>query len=86
MEAAGGVVKGLCVPDGGRLSNSRLKPKGDVAAEALAAGAGALIYMRWGQSSSNPKVATGSTESTVRWKRWSCRATQYKVSDRFTLL
>ncbi len=44
--AAGGIVKGLRVPDGGRLSNSRLKPKGDIAAEALAAGAGALIYMR----------------------------------------
>ena len=44
---AGGTVKALRVPDGGRLSNSRLKPpKGDVAAEALAAGAGGLVFIR----------------------------------------
>ena len=44
---AGGIVKALRVPDGGRLSNSRLKPpKGDVAAEATAAGAGGLVFIR----------------------------------------
>jgi aspartyl-tRNA synthetase len=44
---AGGTVKALRVPDGGRLSNSRLKPpKGDVAAEAMAAGAGGLVFVR----------------------------------------
>ena len=45
---AGGTVKALRVPNGGRLSNSRLKPpKGDVAAEATAAGAGGLVFMRY---------------------------------------
>ena len=40
-------MKALRVPDGGRLSNSRLKPpKGDVAAEATAAGAGGLVFIR----------------------------------------
>lgn len=37
--SAGGVVKAIRVPDGKRISNSRLKaPKGDVVAEAVAAG------------------------------------------------
>lgn len=36
--AEGGVVKAIRVPDGKRLSNSRLKPKGDVANEAVAGG------------------------------------------------
>ncbi len=40
-------MKGLCVPDGSRISNSRLQPKGDIAAEALKGGAGALIYVRY---------------------------------------
>ena len=44
---AGGTVKVLRVPDGVRLSNSRLKPpKGDIAAEATAAGAGGLVFIR----------------------------------------
>ena len=37
--SSGGVVKAIRVPDGKRISNSRLKaPKGDVVAEAVAAG------------------------------------------------
>jgi hypothetical protein len=37
--SSGGVVKAIRVPDGKRISNSRLKaPKGDVVAEAMAAG------------------------------------------------
>lgn len=45
--AAGGIVKGIRVPDGKRLSNSKIKPKGEVAAEAASvAGGGPLIYMR----------------------------------------
>ncbi len=37
--SAGGVVKAIRVPEGKRISNSRLKPpKGDVVAEAIAAG------------------------------------------------
>lgn len=43
----GGVVKAIRVPDGARISNSRLKtPKGDVVAEAIAAGAGACTRTR----------------------------------------
>jgi aspartyl-tRNA synthetase len=34
---AGGMVKALRVPDGARLSNARLKPKGDVAGAPLQA-------------------------------------------------
>jgi len=36
--ADGGSVKALCIPDGSRISNSRVKPKGDIANEAVAAG------------------------------------------------
>ncbi len=36
--AAGGIVKAVRVPDGKRISNSRIKPKGDVANEAVAGG------------------------------------------------
>lgn len=40
-------MKGIRVPDGKRLSNSKIKPKGEVAAEAASvAGGGPLIYMR----------------------------------------
>jgi aspartyl-tRNA synthetase len=46
--AAGGIVKCIRVPDGARLSNARLKPGGDVAAQATAAGAGGLVHMRVG--------------------------------------
>ena len=42
----GGVVRAIRVPDGQRLSNSRLKPKGDVAIEAIAGGAAGLVYIR----------------------------------------
>lgn len=39
--SSGGVVKAIRVPEGKRISNSRLKPpKGDVVAEAIAAGEG----------------------------------------------
>lgn len=40
------MVKGLCVCDGTRISNSRLKPKGDVCREAQAAGAAGLVSVR----------------------------------------
>ena len=36
--AEGGVVKALRLPNGARVSNSRVKPKGDVAGEHLPAG------------------------------------------------
>ena len=45
--AGGGVVKCLAVPQGNdRLSNVRIKPGGDVFAEAAAAGARGLAYIR----------------------------------------
>jgi len=45
--AEGGVVKACVVPDGKRISNSRLKPpKGDVAAEAIKGGAKGLAFAR----------------------------------------
>jgi len=41
-------VKGLRVPEGGRISNSRVKPKGDVCSEAQGAGAAGLVALRIG--------------------------------------
>jgi len=46
--AAGGVVKACRVPDGKRVSNGRVKPKGDVAGEAVKGGAAGLVYVRVG--------------------------------------
>ena len=43
---AGGIVKAIRVPSGGRISNSRIKPKGDIANEAVAAGAAGLAHAR----------------------------------------
>jgi aspartyl-tRNA synthetase len=42
-------VKGLRVPEGARVSNSRVKPKGDVCGEAQAAGAAGLVAVRIGE-------------------------------------
>ncbi|GFR47627.1 hypothetical protein Agub_g9366 [Astrephomene gubernaculifera] len=42
----GGVVKAIRVPDGSRISNSRVKPRGDIANEAVAAGAAGLVPLR----------------------------------------
>lgn len=44
--SSGGMVKALKIPDGKRLSNARLKPKGDISGEAGAAGAKGLVYIR----------------------------------------
>jgi len=44
--ADGGVVKAIRVPDGKRISNSRIKPKGDIANEAVSGGAAGLAYIR----------------------------------------
>ena len=46
---AGGIVKAIAVPQGSRISNSRLKPKGDVFNEAIAGGAGGLAFARVGE-------------------------------------
>lgn len=42
----GGCVKAIRIPEGKRISNSRIKPKGDICAEAVAAGAAGLAYIR----------------------------------------
>jgi aspartyl-tRNA synthetase len=39
-------VKAVAVPDGSKISNSRLKPKGDVFLEAVKGGAGGLAFVR----------------------------------------
>lgn len=44
--AEGGCVKAIRVPDGKRVSNSRIKPKGDIANEAVAGGAAGLASIR----------------------------------------
>ena len=46
LESRDGVVKAIAVPDGAKISNSRLKPKGDVFAEAVKGGAGGLAFAR----------------------------------------
>ncbi|GIL66265.1 hypothetical protein Vafri_19876 [Volvox africanus] len=48
----GGVVKAIRVPDGKRISNTRIKPKGDIANEAVAAGAAGLAAIRVGADGS----------------------------------
>ena len=39
-------MKAISVPRGDRLSNSALKPKGDVHEQAVAAGAGGILFAR----------------------------------------
>jgi len=46
----GGLVKGIRVPDGKRISNGKVKPKGEVANEAVAAGSRGLAFLRVGSS------------------------------------
>ena len=46
LESNDGVVKAIAVPDGSKISNSRLKPKGDVFLEAVKGGAGGLAFVR----------------------------------------
>ena len=43
---SGGCVKAIRVPDGARISNSRLKAKGDVSEQAVAGGLAGLAYIR----------------------------------------
>lgn len=44
--SSGGVVRVIAVPRGSRLSNSALKPKGDVYEQAVAAGGAGLMFAR----------------------------------------
>ena len=46
LESNDGVVKAVAVPDGSKISNSRLKPKGDVFLEAVKGCAGGLAFVR----------------------------------------
>ena len=60
----GGIVKGLVVPDGKRVSNSRLKPKGDVANEAVAAGSQGVLFLRVNEDAmeGSPPVKKGVSD------------------------
>lgn len=46
VAAAGGIIKGLRVPNGKQLSNTALKSKGEVAAAASVGGGPPLVYIR----------------------------------------
>ena len=61
--AEGGVVKAIVVPDGKRLSNSRVKPKGDVCNEAVAAGAARAAQTR------APPTPPAATLPAAWWSR-----------------
>ena len=60
---AGGTVKAIAVPEGNRLSNSRLKPKGDVFNEAIAGGAGGLAFARVGDDGATLEGAKALCEA-----------------------
>ena len=63
------MVKALRVPDGSRISNSRVKPKGDIAAEAQAAGAPGLVSARVGSDGSlEAAKAVSEGVSDESWK------------------
>jgi len=64
----GGIVKGLVVPDGSRISNSRLKNKGDVSNEAVSAGSQGILFLRVSGASmeGSPPVTRGVSEEQFR--------------------
>ena len=67
--ASGGIVKALKIPNGSRLSNSRLKNKGDVGTEVLQTGAKGLSYIRIKDSStidSTKPIVEGFTEAQIQ--------------------
>lgn len=43
LEQQGGCVKAIRVPGGDRISNARVKPKGDISNEAIEGGAAGLV-------------------------------------------
>lgn len=75
--ASGGIVKAVRVPDGARVSNARLKPGGDVFAEAVAAGAPGIVHARiaadGGLDAAKP-VKEGLDEATVAALKTATRA------------
>lgn len=64
----GGTVKGLVVPDGSAISNSRLKNKGDVSNEAVSAGSQGILFVRVKGDGieGSPPVKKGLSEDDVR--------------------
>jgi len=65
LAAAGGTVKALVVNDDGKIPNSKLKPKGDVFNEAVAAGAGGLAFARVAADGVSLEGAKGLVEATA---------------------
>ncbi|CEG01585.1 Aspartate-tRNA ligase, class IIb,bacterial/mitochondrial-type [Ostreococcus tauri] len=64
--ATGGTVKALVVNDEKtKIPNSKLKPKGDVFEEAVAAGAGGLAFARVGEDGASLEGAKGLVEGTA---------------------
>ncbi len=66
----GGVVKALAIPDGQKISNSKLKPKGDVFNEAVKGGAGGLAFVR-----------VSDDGRTLEGGKALCEALQPKISE-----
>ena len=75
--ASGGRVKALRIPDGQRLSNTRLKAKGDVGQEIQSAGAKGLTYIRIkdeGEIDASKAVLDGFTAFQTKDLISSCEA------------
>ena len=62
LAAPNGVVKVLVVDDAKKIPNSKLKPKGDVFNEAIAAGAGGLAFVRVAEDGVSLDGAKGLVE------------------------
>jgi len=66
LAASNGTVKALVVDDAAkRIPNSKLKPKGDVFNEAIAAGAGGLAFARVAEDGTSLEGAKGLIEGTA---------------------
>ena len=65
----GGTVKALVVNDDKKIPNSKLKPKGDVFEEAIAAGAGGLAFARVAEDGASLEGAKGLVEGTAAHAR-----------------
>ena len=66
LAASNGTVKALVVDDAEkRIPNSKLKPKGDVFNEAIAAGAGGLAFARVAEDGTSLEGAKGLIEGTA---------------------
>ena len=65
LAESNGTVKALVVDDDKKIPNSKLKPKGDVFNEALAAGAGGLAFARVADDGKSLEGAKGLVEGTA---------------------